>query len=446
MAQGILSPAEVSNAQVQTLTKVYELYQNRADMWGWIDKMPADQVNYLGIKVPIEISPNPSLSYGTGNNDAFATPQASNFDSYTVNYVNLNVGTLESYGGYLNRNMQTSEDMVKFQEASSAKQFASFLNHYVSRGNGTAALATISAAYSGGTPTIATCNASTDSIGTSQLVTGGYYLFYDTTGATQRTGTVGAGAIQLASKTGTACTFASAIPSDVADTDIIVPQLGGSTDASAALYGLPIIDDAAGTYYGKARASYPGLSSYEKTSAGTLTAGMLSETFWSIVQRGGWFTGDGTQNLDEALYMVLNTGNQQAYYALSLNSGAVVSSPQFFMHGADSPKNDLGMKTFNSTWFGAPMKVGNDIRGDEIYFLGKKSLRRAILKEVGPIASGFPASDYLQSVNGSGEWLAGRIGYKDFWGNVYAPQPFKIGKISGITLTSPTQKATMVAA
>jgi len=445
MAAGILSPAEVSNAQVQTLTKVYELYQNRADVWGWIDKMPADAVNYLGIKVPIEVSPNPSLSYGTGNNDALATPQASNFSSYTVNYVNLNVGTLESYGGYLNRNRQTSEDMVKFQEASSAKQFASFLNHYVSRSNGTAALATISAAYSGGTPTIATCNASTDSIGTTQLVTGGYYLFYDAAGTTQRTGTVGAGAIQLSSKTGTACTFASNIPSDVADTDIIVPQLGGATDASAGLYGLPIINDAAGTYYGAARSSNPGLASYEKTSAGTLTAGMLSETFWSIVQRGGWFTGDGTTNLDDALYMVLNTGNQQAYYALSLNSGAVVSSPNYFMHGADSPKNDLGMKTFNSTWFGAPMKVGNDIRGDEIYFQGKKSLRRAILKEVGSMASGFPSAEYLQGVNGSGEWLASRIKYDDFIGNVYCPNPFTIGKISGLTLVAPSQKTVMVA-
>ena len=446
MAQQILSPAEVSNAQVNTLTKVYELYQNRADVWGWIDKMPADQVNYLGIKVPIEISPNPSLSYGTGNNDALATPQASNFDNYIVNYVNLNVGTLESYAGYLNRNASTSEDMVKFQEASSAKQFASFLNHYVSRGNGTAALATISANYSGGTPTIATCNGSTDSIGTTQLVTGGYYLFYDATGATQRTGTVGASAIQLSSKTVTACTFASNIPSDVVDTDIIVPQLGGSTDASAGLYGLPIIDDSAGTYYGKARASYPGLSSYEKTSAGTLTAGMLHETYMSIVQRGGWFTGDGTTSLADQLYLVCNTGNKAAYYALSLNSGALVSGPQFFMHGKENPKNDIGYSSFESTWFGAPIKVGNDIRGDEIYFLGKKSLRRAILKEVGNIASGFPASDYLQSVNGSGEWLAGRIGYQDFWGNVYAPQPFSIGKISGLTLTAPSQKSTMVSA
>lgn len=444
MAVHTLNSSEVSNAQVQELSKVYELFQNKTDFWSWTMKMPSDQVNASGIKVPIEISPNPSLSYGTGNNDAFATAQASNFDNFNVTYAFLNAGTIETYAGFLNRNANTSEDMVRYQEASSARQFANFLNCYASRGDGTAALATVSAYTPSGTT--CTCDTATDSIGTTQLVTGGYYTFWDAAGTTQRTGTVGAGELQLVSKTGTTATFGSNIPSDVVNTDIIVPQLGGSTDASTAINGLPIIDDSTGTYYGKARASYPGLASYEKTSAGTLTAGMLSETYWSIVQRGGWMTGDGTTNLDSALYMVLNTGNMQNYYALSLSSGAVVSSPNVFRHTeSERPQMDLGMSSFNFTWFGAPMKVGNDIRGDEIYFLGKDSLRRAILKDVGDISAGFPASDYLQNIDGSGNFLTARIKLKDFWGNIYCPQPFKIGKISGLTLVAPTQKATNVA-
>lgn len=445
MAQQLLSSTEVTNAQVQELAQVYELFQNKTDFWSWISKMPSDQVNASGIKVPIELSPNPSLSYGSGNNDAFATAGASDFDNFNVTYAFINAGTIETYAGFLNRNKNTSEDMVRYQEASSARQFANFLNCYASRGDGTAALATISSNYSGGTPTIATCNGSTDSIGTTQLVKGGYYLFYDAAGTTQRTGTVGASAIQLSSKTNTACTFASNIPSDVVSTDIIVPQLGGQTDASTAIIGLPLIDDASGTYFSKARASYPGLASYEKASGGTLTAGMLSETYWSIVQRGGWMTGDGTSNLDKSLWMVLNTGNMQSYYALSLNSGAIVSSPHYFVHGTEAPKNDLGMSSFQSTWFGAPMKIGNDIRGDEIYFLGKNSLRRAVLKEVGDISSGFPASDYLQNIDGSGNFLTARVKLTDFWGQIYSPQPFKIGKISGLTLVAPTQKGTVVA-
>lgn len=444
MAQQILSPAEVSNAQLQRITGINKLYQNATDLYGWVDEMPSEKVNYLGIKVPIEVSPNPSLSYGIGNNDAFATPQASDLNNYTVTYVNLNQGSLQSLAGYMNRNNSTSENVVEFQEMSDAKQFASFLNSYISRGDGTAALATISADYSDGTPTIATCNGSGDSIGTTQLVKGQYCLFYDAAGTTQRTGTVGAGAIQISSKTGTAVTFASAIPSDVVATDIIVPQLGGATDASAGLYGLPIIDDSSGTYYGASRSSIPGLASYEKTSAGTLTAGMLFETYQSIAQRGGWFTGNGSTNFDEQLWMVLNTGNLAAYQALSLNSGALVSSPQTFMHTKDRPASDLGFSSVNFTWFGAPIKQANSVRGDEIYFIGKKSLTRAVFKNVGSIVSGFPASDYLQSVDGSGNWLQGRVKFNDYWGNVYCEKPFTIGKISGITLSSPSQKSVMV--
>lgn len=444
MAQQTFNSSEVTNAQVQYLADVATLFQNAEDLWGWSYKMPKDKVNASGIKVPFLKSPNPSLSYATGNNDIIGTAGAGNYDNFNVTYVWLQASNIQTTAGVLNANANTSEDMVSFEQEESMKQFISFLNCYISRGDSTMALATISSNYSGGTPTIATCNGSTDSIGTTQLVDGGYYFFYDATGATQRTGTVGAGAVQLSTHTGTACTFGSNIPSDVVATDIIVPQIGGSTDASAGMYGLPIIDDASGTYYGKARASYAGLASYEKGSAGTLTAGMMTETYWSTVQRGGWFKGDGTSNLDDQLWTVLNTGNAQNYQSLSLNSGALVSSPQTFMHTGERPQNDIGMANFQMTWFGTPMKVCNNVRGDEIYFLGKNSLRRAVLKDVGEYDSRFPASNYMQNIDGSGNFLNARVKVFDFVGNVYCREPFKISKISGLTLVAPTQKGSNV--
>ena len=444
MAQKLFSSSEVTNAQVAYQQGIYTLFQNKTDMWGQIKKLPKDMVNATGIQVSFLRFANPSLSYGTGNNDAYATAGAGDYDNFTVGYVNLNAGNIQTVGGVLNANKNTVENMLDREIQESAQQFASFLNSYVSRGDSTMALATISANYSGGTPTIATCDGSTDSIGTTQLATGGYYLFYNAAGTTQRTGTVGASAIQLSSRTGTACTFATDIPSDVVATDIIVPQIGGSTDASAGLYGLPIIDDSAGTYFGKARATYGGLASYEKTSAGTLTAGMMNETYWAIVQRGGYFTGAGASNLDDKLWTVMNSGNAQNYQSLSLNSGALVSSPQTFMHTKDRPANDIGFATHDMTWYGSPLWIANSVRGDEIYYLGKDSLRRAILKDVGDVDGRFPAGDYLQNMNGDGAYLQARVKVLDFFGQVYAPEPFKIGKISGLTLVAPTQKAVMV--
>lgn len=444
MAQNLFSSSEVTNAQVAYQQGVYTLFQNETDMWGQIKKLPNDQVNATGIQVSFLRYANASLSYGTGNNDAYATAGAGDYDNFTVGYVNINAANIQTVAGVLNANKRTATNMLDFEIQESAKQFASFMNSYVSRGDGTMALATISANYSGGTPTIATCDGSTDSIGTTQLATNGYYTFWNAAGTTQRTGTVGAGAIQLSSRTGTACTFASAIPSDVVATDIIVPQIGGNTDASVGLYGLPIIDDSAGTYFGKARATYGGLASYEKTSAGTLTAGMLNETFWAVVQRGGYLNGTGQQNFDKALWTVMSTGNAQNYQSLSLNAGALVSSPQTFMHTGERPQNDIGFSSHNVTWYGSPLWIANSVRGDEIYFMGKDSLRRAVLKDVGEVDGRFPAGGYLQSISSTGAYQQARISTMDFFGQVYAPEPFKIGKISGLTLVSPTQKSVMV--
>lgn len=447
MAQQVFTSTALANAQVQTLADLYQLYQNKTDLWSWFEKMPQDRVNASGIKVPIETSPNPSFSYGLGNNGAFATPQAPIFDYYTVNYAFANAGSIQAYAAYLNRSLNTTTNMIQAVEASDAKQFASMLNRYASRGNGTMALATTSAAYVGGTPTIATCNGATDSIGTTHLVKGGYYYFFSPDGVTQRVGTVGAGAIQLASATGSVATFATNIPSDVVIGDIIVPQFGDAANASYGLYGLPIMNSSSLAYFGKSRTTTPGLASYEKTSAGALTASMLSETYFATAQRGGWFTGNGTTNLQDSLYLVSNTGNQQAYYALSLSSGAVVGSPMRFNSTNDSrPQLDIGFNTLNTTWFGAPIQVGNDIRGDELYFMSRKSVRRAILKDVGPISNGFPASEYLQSISSTGDYQTARIRFMDFWGQLFVPNPFRIGKISGITLVAPTQKAVNVPA
>lgn len=451
MAVATWTSTEQSNAQRVYLTKVYKGYQNQTDVWGRCDELPSDQINAKGLQVPFEVSPNPSLGYGTGNGDAFATAQAPNMDNFVVTYVNLNAGTNETYAALLNNNKETSEDMFRYLAKSDAQQFASFLNTYASIGNSTQALATVSANYSGGTPTVAVCNGTTDSIGPSALVVGGYYTVWDAAGTTQRTGTIGAPAVvQLASKTAANAVGATNWPSDMVDTDIIVPanttaSATATTDASYGLYGLPFIDDASGTYFSKSRSTFGGLASYEKSSAGTLTAGMLAETYFSIVQRGGYMNGTGESTLIAPLEMWTNAGNMNSYYSLSLSSGAVVSSPHQLNHVGDKrPSIDYGGSAINFTWFGAPIRIGNKLPGDSIFFLNMKEIRRAVLKDIGPIADGMPASEYLQGVNGDGLYTQNRLKFRDWWGQLYSPQPFRLGKISGLTLVAPTQKATSI--
>lgn len=47
------------------------------------------------------------------------------------------------------------------------------------------------------------------------------------------------------------------------------------------------------------------------------------------------------------------------------------------------------------------------------------------LRDVGDVDGRFPAGNYLQNINGDGAYLQARVKMMDFFGQVYAPEPFK---------------------
>lgn len=442
MAALQFNTTQLANAQLQVMSRLYDLYQNETVLWGELEKVPREEINFKGYQVVNEIHPNASLGYRSGNGDTLPVPQGPLWDNFTVTYVGLQAGTDQTYAAFLNNNSRVTANFRQVVE-SNARQFASILDTYATRGNGTQMMATVSAAYDGGSPTVAVCNGSTDSIGPSVLVPSGYYQVWNSAGTTLRNGTIGgAGIVQLASKTAANAIGATNWPSDMVATDIIVPATGGgSADASYGLYGLQHIIDSAGTYFGQNRSAVSGLASYEKAMGGNLTVAALAETYASMVDRGGYYG----EELKDFLTIFMNSGNWNNYTSLALNSGAVVGSPNQFMHtNSGKPGLDFGYKSVKYTYFGAPVRVLPNAEGSEIYFLNFKMLKRAILKDVGNIAAGMPASDWLQGVNGDGNYLNSRARWMDFFGQVFSPQPFKLGKISGITLVAPTQKATRV--
>jgi hypothetical protein len=427
------------NAQRVFLAETAINYQNEADVWSMYQTWEDTPLNAKGVQVPLETSPNASLSVPNIDNGATPSVGARSLDNMTINYAPLMQGRGETYGAILNNNKETAEDEIMRNAESDLKQQIKFLNDYVSRGDGTAGLGIVSA-YTNPSTTV-TLNGSSDSIGPSQLVKNQYVTFWDSTGATQRVGTVGAGAIQISSKTASTIVLASNAPSDVVAGDVVAPEIG-TTDATTALVGLPKIISASGTYFGKSRSSVTQLQAYELTSAGTLTAGQLFTAYASMKQRGGYFS----EKLEDQLQILVNITQYANYYNLSLSSGAVVGSPNYLVHQGDSrPQMDLGMAKFDFTWFGAPIKVCNSLRGDEIYFTNPKYLKKAVLKNIGELPDVMPHSEYLPLYNSSGYPLLSRATYRDFIGQAFSPTPHKLGKISGITVgTLPTQKALMV--
>lgn len=434
------------NAQREYITETAVQYQNESDLYSLLEDAPAEMINAKGLKQPLETSPNPSMSVPNIDGGATPTIGTRQLSYIQITYAPLMQGSGETYEAVLNNNKETAEDELMRNIKSDTKQQVFQLNNYVSRGNGTAALATTSAAYSGGSPTVAVVNGTTDTIGASQIQVGQVCTFWDSTGATARVAT-NAGPFTVASRSSTSITFTGSLPTDYTTGDIICPEIG-TTDATTSIKGLPYIIDNANTYFGKARASYPYLQSYCLTSAGSLTAAMLANTYWNIQQRGGYFPGanGGGVELADQLEIIMNTTQKAAYYGLSLSSGAVVGSPNYFVHqGTDRPDMNLGMRSFEFTWFQAPIRTVNSTQGSEIYFLNKKYIRRAVLKNIGSLPGTMPQSGNIWLVNSSGVPVLTRARYQDFIGQVYSQAPFKLGKISGLTISGlPQQRTSMI--
>lgn len=432
-------------AQREYLTETAVEYQNEADLYSILEDAPSEMINAKGLKQPIEVSPNPSLK--VPDIDGGSTPYIGtrNVKSFQVYYAPLMQGSGATYASVLNNNKETAEDELMRNIKSDAKQLVNYLNNYVSRGNGTAGLATTSAAYSGGSPTVAVVNGTGDTIGASQINIGQVCTFWSSTGATSRVAT-NAGPFTVSSRSSTSITFTGSLPTDYTTGDIICPEVG-TTDATTALVGLPYIIDNANTYFGldRTNASYTSLQSYCLTSAGSLTAAMLANTYWNIQQRGGYGFGNNVELADQ-LQIVLGTTQKANYYSLSLSSGAVIGSPLRFNHdNKDKATLDLGYKNFEFTWFNAPLMTCNSVRGDEIYYFNPKYMKRAVLKNVGALPGTMPQSGNIWLVNSSGVPILTRASYQDWIGQIYSPSPFKLGAIKGITTTNlPAARSNMI--
>lgn len=430
------------NAQREYITETAVEYQNEADLYSLLEDAPAEMINAKGLKQPLEKYPNASLSIPNIDGGATPTIGTRQLSYMQITYAPIAQGSGETYEAVLNNNKETAEDELMRNIKSDAKQQVFNINSYVSRGNGTAGLATTSAAYSGGSPTVAVVNGTTDTIGASQLFPGQWCTFWSSTGATARVAT-NAGPFQIASRSATSITFTGSLPTDYGSGDIIAPEVG-TTDATTSLKGLPYIIDNANTYFGKDRAVDTYLQSYVLGSAGSLTAGMLATTYFNIQQRGGYGFGPSTELIDQ-LWMIMGVTQKSNYYNLSLNSGAVVGSPNYYVtQGNDKPKLDLGMKGFEFTWFNAPIYTANSVRGDEIYYANKKYLRRAVLKNIGAMPGTMPQSGNIWLVNSSGVPIYTRARYSDWIGQMYSQSPYKLGAIKGLTVTNlPAQRNVM---
>lgn len=426
---------QVSKAQRVYTEGIYAAYANKPDFLRWFEQK-TDEVptNYLGRQVTIETGPNPSLAYGNPDGGDFATPGNPTLDNLTVTYQWMNAGFEQTLAAMMNNNKETVDDPFKRAVKSSAKQFSQWLNYYVSAGNGVTGLAIASASYAGGTPTVMVTNGATDGFGATRVVPLQYGFVYDPTGTTQRVGTVGAGVLRIASKTKTSITFTTNLPSDYIIGDIFVPE-GGNT---VGVKGLPYLIGNSGNLFNKSRTSIPQLQSQVIAVSGALTAASILQLYAQMGQA------TDTDDSGQTDWFTIAMAWAQWYNYVSLTT----VSPTFMHDSGGRPGADVGAKSLQTTWFGAPMRRFKWLRADELYMLslkaedGQKSFAMATLKKVGQILPGMPASDWVQAINGTtSSYRTARQQFLDFAGDAYVRNPYAQGRLTGLSMPFGMQKS-----
>jgi hypothetical protein len=428
---------KLSNAQREYIETVTTLHQQQADFLPKMEKMGEKApTNYRGRRIPLEIAANPSLAFGNIDGGDLATPGSPDYSKIQVGYTWMNTGLEQTYGALLNDGKETVSNLTRQTVESTSRTLVKWLNIFASNGDGTTKIAKTSASYDATNATTKKtfiCNGSTDSIGATQVLVGQKVFIYDPTGTTQRVGTVGAGALTVASRTKLNAVTSTDLPSDYVSGDIMVPE---GTVFAAGFMGVPAIIAATGDYFGLARSTVDTLQSTILSAGGAgLSTALLMRIYNSIVQR----TGISGLKGEGALELGLNITQHTAYYNLMTATGNTIQ----WQHTGDSrPQVDVGGASEEFTWFGAKINRFLDFIGNAIFFINFSYYKIATLKEAGEMLD-MPANDWLQAFNGTtSNYRAARQQWWDVARQYYSPAPHRMGALTSLDMTNlPMQKA-----
>lgn len=430
----MLTGTDLAHAQRELIGNTIEIIHNsEADFIKKLERRAdTTMTNFRGRREPLEVRPNPSLSFGNPAGGILATPGAPGFDHLLIPYVWLNIGLETSYEAIMNAQAGHGmvADPIEQVAESTGRTLVKWLNIFASNGNGTTKIGIISARTS---DSVLTLNDATDSIGATQILVGQRVKVFDPTGTTQRVGVVGAGTILIGSKTNTTITRdASGIdwPSTATAGDIIVPE--GSTP-SVGMKGIPYIVNNVGDYFGISRSAVDVVQSViTPGGAAALSAAMLYNTKARLDQRIGALSMKGNGYTEIAMGMT----QKAAYFGL-------IPAASFQHIGQARPAGDIGLSSTEFTWFGTPLNAYADWLGNRVDFLNFDYLKIAVLKEAGNMI-GMPANDDLQSFDGAtSNYRAAKAKFLDVARDYYTNAPHRFAAITGLSMSGlPMQKST----
>jgi hypothetical protein len=374
-------------------------------------KAEVETANKRGFIVVLDYEDNASFMYGDPNGGSLATTHKPKFNKITCNYQYIQVGSEITGETMANSASGTAvgADVKAVAVQKAAQRMLEMEEFYFCQGDGTQTLARVTANTTAGTTV--NCDGSVDGIGAYFIKNGQTIRIYDSTLVTLKY------TILVTAKTSnTAFTVASNVT--IVTGDLILPEGDATTPTTTGIKGLPYIMLPSGAYFDQNKTTIPALKPIVDSVSGALSRTKLENINTKHRMRNG-------RRLDTAC---ITSPTQLSQYFSLFIAGALA---QYV--GDKRPQGDLGLDSWDYTWFGKPIRDFRCVPATAWYQLSLKSLVRVSLDDVGAMLT--PGGNYLQKIS-SGAYKNAQQRWDDAYLEYFSPNPALNAGITALTFSS----------
>lgn len=372
-------------------------------------KVKPEAINKRGFIAPLDFEENGSFGYTNPDGGSLVTPYKPQYDRITCNYQYIQVGsemTNESLAQVGVVGASVKADAIQ----KAAQRMLDMEEFYFCNGDGTQTMARITA---GSVGAILTTAGAVDGFGAYFLKKGQVIRIYDSTLVTLK------GTRTITDKTSNgAVTINAALT--VVNGDLILPEGDATTPTTTGIKGVPYIaGTATGAYFDKSKTTNPNLAPIVDANAGALSRTKLE----ILDSRHRIRNGETMDTVD-----VTSPAQLSKYFELML-TGATVHYV-----GEKRPAADLGLDSWQMTWFGKPVRSFRCLPADKWFKLTLSSFCRASLGEMGN-GMNLLDGDYVRKISG-GAYANAVQKWDDEYVEYFSPNPALNAALTNLTVTS----------
>jgi hypothetical protein len=375
-------------------------------------KAEIEAANSRGFIVVLDYEDLGSFGYMEPDGGSLVTTHKPAFDRITCNYQYVQVGselTNETLANSKHGRPVGADAKASMIEKAGQKML-DMEEFYFCQGDGNQTFARITA---NSAAAIITCAGTADGFGAYFIKKGAVVRIYDSTLVTLK------GTRTVTAKTAnTAFTVNSNIT--VVIGDLVLPEGDATTPTTTGIKGLPYIMLPSGAYFDKNKTTTSALKPIVDT-----TSAALSRTKIENLNQRHRIRNGRRQDVG----IVTSPTQHSAYFSLF-----TALTPTANWNGEKRPAADLGLDSWDYTWFGTPIRDFKCVPATAWYHLTFSSLCRVEMGEVGKMIT--PAGDYVQKVDATLGYLNSQQRWDDAYLEFFSPNPAQNAGLTALTFAS----------